>query len=105
MYELTASELADVILDAGVMGAMIGFLIGIVIMYLFVELYKQVLWRNFKMWYLESDEETKKEYDAHLDTAYTVMCNLAKSNTRFFKQMHNHMQRLKAYISQKFMQN
>jgi len=36
MYELTASELADVILDAGVMGAMIGFLIGIVIMYLFV---------------------------------------------------------------------
>lgn len=105
MIEISEAKLLDYIINAGVIGCLIGIILGFAALLCFVYLVEISFRRNFKNWFLESDDETKKEFEAYLDTGYQAMRNLSKSNTRLFKRMHNEMCRLKSFLSQKWMQN
>lgn len=105
LSELSADEINELIIDAGFVGAFIGVLIGVIVFAVFYLLLQQTYRKNFKMWFLQLNEAERRNISENLNTAYDVMDELSKSNTRLFKTMYNDLMRLKSYLSQKWMQN
>ena len=86
-------------------GMALGVLLGMMVIAIVLFVFREAEYRNYKMWYLQLDEEEKNRYDAYLLQAQDSIEQLSKSNTRLFKRMYNNICRPKAYMLFKWMQN
>jgi hypothetical protein len=106
IYYLTEKEITDLALDNLTVGASIGLLIGVVLAIAFVYFIIRTNERNFKMWYLQLQDEEKINIKNKLDATYENLEYLARtSNTRYFKTSFNDYNRLIRYLKEKWKQN
>jgi len=101
-------EVGPNLVDAGLVniGVFLGIVAGVVIVYLIQWAMKTGNKTGFKRYYQELDDGSKKEIDANIHNIELNLQQLAtKTNTKYFKTLHNQFSSFLSYMKQKWMQS
>ena len=102
---LSEAEVNELVQSAGAVGFVIGMFIGFAIFLFFIYMMNNRYRRNFKMWFLELPEKEREKVKVRIDEVGDTIEELAKSNTRLFKKIHNELCEIKSFLRKKWMQS